>query len=117
MVKEFKNFISQRNTIDMLVGIVIGYAMTNLTKSLVRNLINPLIGLFLGKINFSSMMFTVGKAQFKYGSFINSLISFIIIALVIFIIAHLVSKATNYSKTASTDTQLLTEIRDELKNK
>ncbi|KZV01787.1 Large-conductance mechanosensitive channel [Lactiplantibacillus plantarum] len=84
MIQEFKEFISRGNVMDLAVGVIIGAAFTAIVKSLVNNLINPLIGVFLGQIDFSSLVLKVGNATFKYGSFINSVINFLIIAFVVF---------------------------------
>ena len=94
MVKEFKEFISRGNMMDLAVGVIIGAAFTAIVNSLVKNLINPLIGLFIGKIDLSNLKFTIGEATFKYGSFLNAVINFLIIALVVFFLIKLVNKIT-----------------------
>ena len=71
MLKEFKKFIARGNVIDLAVGVIIGAAFTAIVQSLVTNLINPLIGLFVGRINLSNLVLQVGDAKFKYGSFLN----------------------------------------------
>lgn len=75
MIKEFKEFISRGNVMDLAVGVIIGSAFTAIVKSLVANLINPLIGIFLGKIDLSNLVLSVGDAHFKYGLFLNSVIN------------------------------------------
>lgn len=92
MIKEFKEFISRGNMMDLAVGVIIGAAFTAIVNSLVKDLINPLIGLFIGKIDLSNLKFTVGEATFKYGSFLNAVINFLIIALVVFFLIKLVNK-------------------------
>ena len=94
MVKEFKEFISRGNMMDLAVGFIIGAAFTAIVNSLVKDLINPLIGLFIGKIDLSNLKFTIGEATFKYGSFLNAVINFLIIALVLFFLIKLVNKIT-----------------------
>ncbi|XIF20369.1 MAG: large-conductance mechanosensitive channel protein MscL [Acetilactobacillus jinshanensis] len=119
MFKEFKDFISRGNVVDMAVGVIIGSAFTGIVKSLTKNLINPLIGLFMGKIDFSSLKFTMGQASFQVGNFINSIINFLIIAFVVFMIIKLInalSKKEKQTQVSTTD-QLLTEIRDLLQTK
>lgn len=91
MLKEFKAFIARGNVVDMAVGIIVGAAFTSIVKSLVNNLINPLIGIFIGKINLSNLVFTVGDAQFKYGSFLNAVIDFLIISFVVFIMVKAIN--------------------------
>ncbi len=91
MLKEFKTFIARGNVIDMAVGIIVGAAFTSIVKSLVNNLINPLIGLFIGRIDLSNLVLTVGDAQFKYGSFLNAVINFLIISFVVFLMVKAIN--------------------------
>jgi len=92
MIKEFKDFISRGNVMDLAVGVIMGAAFTAIVQSLVSNLINPLIGLFLGKIDLSNLVFKVGDATFKYGTFIESIINFLIIAFVVFLLVKMMNK-------------------------
>ncbi|GEO48104.1 large-conductance mechanosensitive channel protein MscL [Companilactobacillus kimchii] len=92
MIKEFKDFISRGNVLDLAVGVIMGAAFTAIVQSLVSNLINPLIGLFLGKVDLSNLVFKVGDATFKYGTFIESIINFLIIAFVVFLIVKVMNK-------------------------
>lgn len=93
MLKEFKEFISRGNVLDLAIGVIIGSAFTAIVTSLVENLINPLIGIFLGKIDLSNLVFSIGEAHFKFGAFLNSIINFLIIAFVVFLIVKAVNKA------------------------
>lgn len=86
MLKEFREFILRGNVMDLAVGVIIGSAFTAIVTSLVKNLINPLIGIFLGRIDLSNLVFKVGDATFRYGAFLNSAINFLIIALVVFLL-------------------------------
>ena len=122
MVKEFKEFISRGNLMDLAVGFIIGAAFTAIVNSLVKNLINPLIGLFIGKIDLSNLKFTIGEATFKYGSFLNAVINFLIIALVVFFLIKLVNKITPKKEVeedpAPTNEEIyLRQIRDLLQEK
>ena len=121
MLKEFKQFIARGNVIDLAVGVIIGAAFTAIVQSLVTNLINPLIGLFVGRIGLSNLVLQVGDAKFKYGSFLNSVINFLIIALVVFLIVKAVNKFTKKEEkeapATSTEADYLKEIRDLLKEK
>lgn len=92
MIKEFKDFISRGNVMDLAVGVIMGAAFTAIVQSLVSNLINPLIGLFLGKIDLSNLVLKVGDATFKYGTFIESIINFLIIAFVVFLLVKAMNK-------------------------
>ena len=91
VLKEFKEFIARGNVIDLAVGVIIGSAFTAIVTSLTDNLINPLIGLFLGKVDLSNLVFKVGNATFKYGLFINAIINFIIIAFVVFLMVKAIN--------------------------
>ena len=92
MIKEFKDFIARGNVVDMAVGIIVGAAFTSIVKSLVDNLINPLLGIFIGKIDLSNLTWTVGEAQFKYGSFLNAVINFLIISFVVFLMVKAINR-------------------------
>ena len=80
----FKKFILRGNVVDLAVGIVIGAAFTNVVHALVKDLITPLIGLFGGGSDFSSWTLTIGASQFAVGDFVNALISFLLIAAVVY---------------------------------
>ena len=80
---EFKTFILRGNVVDLAVGIVIGVAFTAVVTAFVADIITPLIGVF-GKIDFSSLVVTVNNSKFQIGAFINALISFLIVSLVVF---------------------------------
>jgi large conductance mechanosensitive channel len=84
MLKEFKQFILRGNVIDLAVAVVVGAAFTAVIAALVKDLITPLIGAIIGQPNFSSLTFTLHHSRFNYGSFLNALISFLIIATVVF---------------------------------
>ena len=141
MLQEFKNFIARGNVMDMAVGIIIGAAFTTIVKSLVADIINPFIGLFTGGIDFSALYINLsdqeyeslaaaqeaGAATVNYGIFINAVVQFLIVALVIFFLVRGVNKlkdaaiekekeeAATPPATPPADIVLLTEIRDLLK--
>ena len=145
IVTEFKDFIAKGNVMDMAVGIIIGAAFTAIVNSLVKDLINPIIGLFTGGIDFSAMYYNLtdteyeslaaaqeaGAATLNYGMFFNALIQFFIIAFVVFMLVKMVNKVKKAAEDAArggpeapadapappADIQLLTEIRDALKAK
>lgn len=121
---EFKAFAMKGNVVDLAVAVVIGAAFGKIVSSLVDNIVMPLIGLLLGGIDLTSYAVTVGDAQVSYGVFLQSVIDFVIIALVIFmvikIINHLQKKEEakpEEEKVVETpeDIKLLREIRDSLK--
>jgi large conductance mechanosensitive channel len=86
MLKEFKTFIMRGNVMDLAVGVIIGGAFGKIVSSLVGDILMPLIGLVIGGIDFTGLAFTLGNAKVTYGNFINNLIDFVIIALVIFLL-------------------------------
>ena len=126
--KEFKDFISKGNVMDMAVGVIIGGAFGKIVTSLVNDILMPLIGILTGGIDFTALSAKVSDAEVMYGSFIQSVIDFLIIALCIFFMTKAISKAGEKLKkkqaeeaaaapAAPTSEELLTEIRDLLKNK
>ena len=84
MLSDFKKFILRGNIVDLAVAVVVGVAFTAMITALVADLITPLIAAIFGKPNFSDLTFTVNHSTFKYGSFINALLSFLIVATVVF---------------------------------
>ena len=92
-IKEFKEFISRGNVMDMAVGIIIGGAFTTIVSSLVNDIINPLLGLF-GGMNFDQLnVKLLGEVTLYYGKFITAVINFLIMALVIFSIVKIMNTA------------------------
>lgn len=84
MVKEFREFIMRGSVIDLAVAFVIGVAFAAVLNSLVTDILTPLLGL-IGVPDFSTAAITVGKAEVRYGLFVNALIAFVLIALAIFL--------------------------------
>jgi len=82
--REFRDFILRGNVVDLAVAVVIGAAFGGVVQALVKDLITPLIAAVGGRPDFSKIFFTVNKSQFLLGDFINTLVSFLIIAAVIF---------------------------------
>lgn len=140
MLNEFKTFIAKGNVVDLAVGIIIGAAFTAIVNSLVADLINPIIGVITGGIDFSNLFINLGSGDFTslaaakdagapvfaYGSFITAVINFLIIAWVVFLLVKAVNKlkATTARKEAEvaaaapagpTELDVLLEIRDALK--
>lgn len=135
MLKEFKDFINRGNVMDMAVGIIIGAAFTAIVKSLVDDLINPIIGLFMGGVDFTNSFIVLGEGEyaslaaareagagvFAYGSFIMAIINFLIIAFVVFMLVRSINNMKKKEEEAPaepagpTELDILTEIRDALK--
>jgi large conductance mechanosensitive channel len=99
MLQEFKTFIAKGNVLDLAVGVVIGAAFGKITTSLVEDIINPILGLLIGGVDFTQLKVVLKEAvgdtpevAVKYGNFIQVLIQFLIIAWVIFLIVKLANK-------------------------
>lgn len=84
MIKGFRDFILRGNVIDLAVAVIIGAAFSAITKSLVEDVITPLIAAVVGKPDFSALVFTLGTTPIKYGSFLTACLNFLIIAFVIY---------------------------------
>lgn len=123
MIQEFREFAMKGSLIDMAVGIIIGAAVGKMVSTLVENILMPIIGVFMGGVNFSELSITVGNAAIGYGAFIQSMIDFLIVAFVIFMILKAITRMKkNFEEeqiekpeVAAPDVQLLIEIRDLLK--
>lgn len=139
MLKEFRDFAVKGNVLDMAVGIIIGAAFTAIVTSLVGDLINPIIALFTGGIDFSGWFYTLdgsehaslaaaqesGAAVFAIGNFIMAVINFLIIAFVVFMLVKMVNRVKSAAEkpeevapeapTGPSELDVLLEIRDALK--
>ncbi|GAB3943562.1 hypothetical protein GCM10028805_09970 [Spirosoma harenae] len=100
MLNEFKTFIAQGNVLDLAVGVIIGAAFGKITTSLVEDIINPVLGLVLGGIDFSQLKVVLKEAvgttpevAIRYGNFLNTVIQFLIIAWVVFMIVKMANRA------------------------
>lgn len=121
-IREFKQFISKGNVIDLAVGVIIGSAFGKIVSSMVNDILMPLIGIIIGGLNFSSLHVKIGEATIQYGSFIQNVIDFLIVAACIFLFIKIISKFNKKKdkvEEVKQDEQivLLTEIRDLLKEK
>ena len=92
MIKEFKEFISRGNVVDMAVGVIMGSAFGKIVTSLVIDIIMPLVGVLIGGIDFTSLSFKIQNAEVKYGSFIQNIVDFLIVAICIFIFVKIINK-------------------------
>ncbi len=141
MLREFQNFIAKGNVMDMAVGIIIGAAFTAIVKSMVDDLINPIISLFIGGIDFTNWFFVLGSTEyatladakeagaavFAYGAFMMAVLNFLIIAWVVFLLVRYVNKVKDMAQKAEetapapeapkgpSELDVLLEIRDALK--
>ena len=105
MLKEFKEFAMKGNVLDMAVGIIIGAAFGKIVTSLVADVLMPLLGLLLGKIDFSSLSIKMGTATLKYGVFINTIIEFILVAFAVFLLVKQVNRFRNQPPAAAPATK------------
>jgi large conductance mechanosensitive channel len=86
MIKGFKEFILRGNVVDLAVAVVIGAAFGAVITAFVGDIITPLIAAIAGKPNFANLVFTINHSTFKYGSFINAIVSFVLIAAAIYFV-------------------------------
>ena len=130
MIQEFKKFAVKGNAIDLAVGVVIGAAFGKIVTSLVEDIINPLIGLVTGNIDFTDKVFAlpipiegVEPLVLRYGVFLTAVINFVVVAFAIFLVIHYISKLKEKEEKApntqkkSDEVKVLTEIRDLLAKK
>ena len=133
MFQEFRKFAMRGSVIDLAVGVVIGASFTAIINSLVKDIITPPIGLLLGGIDFSNRFFVLkgahaatldaaqraGAVTINYGQFINTIINFMIVAFVLFLVVRQINRLTTPKNAPAAvvpeDVQLLREIRDLLK--
>jgi len=126
MFKDFRDFISRGNVIDLAVAVIIGTAFNAIVKSLVDDIVMPVIGIILGRVDFTALMVQLGDASITYGNFIQAVINFLLIALVVFIMVRSINKVQKLAAKKeeeaapaepSMEEKLLTEIRDLLRSK
>ena len=135
LISEFREFAARGNVIDLAVGVIIGAAFNSIVKSLVDQVVMPPIGLLMGGLDFSRMEWVlradnpatkeIEKVAIQYGAFINTLIQFVIVAFVVFLLVRAINKLRRQQAeqpeavpAAPTPTEtLLAEIRDELKKR
>lgn len=124
MFAEFRKFIAKGNVIDLAVAVILGAAFTAIVTSLTNDIIMPLIGVVLGGVDFATLSIQVGEATVAYGLFIQAIINFVLIALVLFFMVRSINKMQERSKKEeapaappgpSEEVKLLAEIRDLLR--
>ena len=98
MIKEFKEFISKGNVVDLAVGVIIGGAFGKIVTSLVNDIIMPLIGVIIGGIDFSNITIKVKESTINIGLFIQNIVDFLIIAFCIFLFVKFVNKLSKLKK-------------------
>ena len=123
MWKEFRDFLNRGNVVDLAIAVIIGGAFGAIVKSLVDDIFMPLVGIILGGTDFTALSVTVGEEALLYGNFIQAVVNFLIIALVLFLFVRYYTKLQREKEeekpvappAPSTEEKLLTEIRDLLK--
>lgn len=114
MLKEFKEFATKGNIVDMAIGVIIGGAFQKIVTSLVNDIIMPTIGIFTGKVDFSDLVITVGNSSIKYGSFITTIVDFLIIAFSIFIAIRSFNKLNDKTKQNIENNEYLKKTKNTL---
>lgn len=136
MLKEFKAFALRGNVMDLAVGVIIGAAFGKIVASMTNDMIMPVVGLMLGKVDFSNLFINLsdidyatlqeatdaGAPVLTYGAFMNSVLDFVILAFIIFMMVRAMNKMKKAEPPAppagpTPDQVLLTEIRDALKSR
>jgi large conductance mechanosensitive channel len=122
IAREFREFAVKGNVVDLAVGVIIGAAFGKIVASLVGDIIMPLVGTLLGGLDFSGLMFEIGNAKIQYGKFIQTCVDFVIIAWAIFVAVKVINRLKRSEPppapaTPPREEQLLTEIRDLLKQR
>ena len=121
---EFKTFIARGNVMDMAVGVIIGGAFSNITSSLINDIVMPLLGIFTGSMSFARLEVNIGPAIITYGNFIQAVLNFLVMAFVVFCLVRAINRLHRKKEEAppappapSAEEKLLTEIRDLLKER
>ncbi|WP_297996434.1 large-conductance mechanosensitive channel protein MscL [uncultured Oscillibacter sp.] len=121
---EFKTFIARGNVMDMAVGVIIGGAFSNITNSLINDIVMPVLGIFTSSVSFAELSVNIGPAVITYGNFIQAVLNFLIMAFVVFCLVKALNRFHKKKEAApppppgpSPEEKLLTEIRDLLKEK
>ena len=120
-IREFKTFLNRGNVLDLAVGVIIGGAFKSITDSLTNDILMPLLGLLVNRVSFSDLTLTLGSATIAYGSFLEAVLNFIIMAFAVFCIVNAFNRLHRKKEEAapapkpSQEELLLAEIRDLLK--
>jgi large conductance mechanosensitive channel len=127
MFKEFKNFLFRGNLLDLAAAVILGTAFKGVVDSMVADVMTPLIAAVGGQPDFSTMVINVGESTVRYGAFLNSIISFLVVATVMFLVLKAASRAMKLRATTdeapdqapppSDEAILLAEIRDLLRER
>ena len=123
-LEEFKAFAMRGNVMDLAVGVIVGGAFGSITSSLIDDIIMPVVGIFVSQASFADLSVQIGGAVITYGNFIQAVLNFLIMAFVVFCMVNAINKLHHNTPQTpppppapSKEEQLLTEIRDLLKEK
>jgi large conductance mechanosensitive channel len=118
MVREFKEFALKGNLIEIAVGLILALAFSAVVMSFVGDIVSPVIGAIVGANDLSALTIDVGDARIRYGAFLDAVISFLIVAFVLFLIVKAANRLVprKPAETGPTEVELLTEIRDALRS-
>ena len=123
-LQEFRAFAMRGNVMDLAVGVIVGGAFSSITTSLINDIIMPIVGIFVSEASFADLTLSVGGAVITYGSFIQAVLNFVILAFVVFCMVKAVNRVAHTQKkeeapppAPSHEEKLLTEIRDLLKER
>ena len=123
-LEEFKAFAMRGNVMDLAVGVIVGGAFGSITSSLIDDIIMPVVGIFVSQASFADLSVQIGGAVITYGTFIQAVLNFLIMAFVVFCMVKAINKLHHNTPQTpppppapSKEEQLLTEIRDLLKEK
>lgn len=126
-LEEFKKFIARGNVVDMSVGVIVGGAFKAIADSLTADIIMPILGIFVGKVSFAELSFTIGDAVITYGNFLQAILNFLIMAFAVFCMVKAINSFRKKEEETpatppappepSAEEKLLMEIRDLLKEK
>ncbi len=127
MINEFKNFLVSGNAVDMAVGFIFGAAFASVVKSFLDNVLMPPIGMMMGDVDFTNMVYTLkpaaGEAEavvVKYGQFITDIIGFVILGFIVFMMVRMINnlkKAEEEAPAGPTEVDLLQDILKAMKKK
>ena len=114
-----KEFISKGNLVEIAVGLILALPFAGLVTSFTENLINPIIGAIFGQPNFDSLVIEMGDAQLRYGAFLTTLLNFVIVAFVLFLVIKAYNRTFPKKDEVAgpSEIDLLSEIRDELRRR
>ncbi len=117
-LNEFREFAMRGSVMDLAIGVIIGGAFGKIISSLVNDIVMPPLSALTGGINFADLKYTIGRATLNYGSFIQNVVDFLIVALAVFLMVKAMNRMHQKKQAPaeeSREVQLLSEIRDELR--